>query len=160
MKNFFFLLLTILVFSIKVNANTGGVNALLLQGPSDYKLSILLDEQPIITFSDDDFVITTHMGVISIPSASVSKYSYYYEDDETRINNASQLGSALSFDGKHLSMKSLPLSTGVQVYNADGILVSSATTDSRGNVSLLVPQKQGAVYFVKASTLTFKISIP
>lgn len=160
MKKYFYLLLTIFVFSIKVNANTGGINALLLQGPSDYKLSILLDEQPIITFSDNDLVVTTHMGVISIPSASVTKYTYYYEDDETRINNASKYGSALSFDGKHLGMKNLPPSTGVQVYNTDGILVSSATTDSRGNVSLSVPEKKGAVYVVKTSTLTFKISKP
>jgi hypothetical protein len=48
----------------------------------------------------------------------------------------------------------------VQVYTVDGVLVASATTDNQGNVSLSVPERQGAVYVVKTSTLTFKVSKP
>ena len=139
-------------------AASDDINAMLLEGPSDYKLSILLDDQPVVTFSDDYFVITAHMATVSIPSRLVTRWTYVMDENATSINNANRFGSLLSFDGKHISLTNLEPSTAVQVYTADGALVASATTDSRGSVSLTVPERQGAVYLVKTSTVTFKVS--
>lgn len=141
-------------------AATDGINAMLLEGPSDYRLSILLDDQPVVTFSDDYLVVTAHMAVVSIPSHLVSKWKYVHDEEATSINNLSRFGSVLSFDGKHLSITHLAPSSTVQVYTADGALVASAKTDSRGSISLSIPERQGAVYLVKTSTITFKVSKP
>ncbi|MBR6141521.1 MAG: hypothetical protein IKQ37_07150 [Bacteroidaceae bacterium] len=157
-KQFFSLLL--LLSALTARAASDGINAMLLQGPSDYKFSILLDDQPVVTFSDDYLVVSTHMTVVSIPSHLVTKWTYVQDEEATGINNASRFGSLLSFDGKHIGMTNLAPSTAVQVYTADGALVTSGTTDSRGNVSLTVPERQGAVYVVKTSTVTFKVSKP
>ena len=141
-------------------AASDAVNAMLLQGPSDYKLTILLDDQPVVTFSGDYLVVTSHMSEVSIPSSLVTKWTYVQDNEATGINNAKRFGSLLSFDGRHLSMTNLPPSSAVLVYAADGALVASAKTDSRGSVSLSVPELQGAVYVVKTSTVTFKVSKP
>ena len=134
---------------------------MLLQGPSDFRLTILLDDQPVVTFSDDYLVVFTHMGAaVSIPSSLVSKWTYVKDEDATDIGKIARFGSLLSFDGKHIGMSSLAPSTAVQVYTADGALVASATADSRGSVSLSVPEHQGAVYVVKTSSVTFKVSKP
>lgn len=150
-----------LLLSALTAGASDGINAMLLQGPSDFKFTILLDDQPVVTFSDDYLVISTHMGAaVSVPSSIVSKWTYVRDEEATGINNVSKFGSLLSFDGKRIGMTNLTPSTAVQVYTADGALVASGKTDSRGCVSLSVPERQGAVYLVKTSTITFKISKP
>lgn len=150
----------LLLPAVTARAASDGVNAMLLQGPSDFKLTILLDEQPVIKFSDDDLVVTTHLGdAVSIPSSLVSKYTYV-KVEGTGITSAARFGSKLFFNGKHISMTNLTPSSAVQVYTVDGALVASATTDSRGNISLSLPDKSGAEYLVKTASVTFKISKP
>ena len=155
-----FISFVLLLFSLTAGASDG-INAMLLQGPSEFKFTILLDDQPVVTFSDDYLVISTYMGAsVSVPSSHVTKWTYVRDEKATGINNAAHFGSLLSFDGKRIGMTNLTPSTAVQVYTADGALVASGTTDSSGNVSLSVPERQGAVYLVKTSTITFKISKP
>lgn len=154
------LIIALTLFPLITKAASDNVNAMLLHVSSGQNWTILLDEQPVVTFSDDYLIVTTHMSVISIPSSLVTKFTYVHDDDVTRINNADQYGSVLSFDGKRLNVRNLAPSTGVQVYTVDGALVTSGTTDNRGNVSLLVPDKAGAVYMVKTSKVTFKIRKP
>ncbi|MBO7068540.1 MAG: hypothetical protein J6W52_07675 [Bacteroidaceae bacterium] len=151
-------LMTLLPFAS--SADTNGVNAMLLHVSSGQNWTIMLDEQPVLTFSDDHLVVSTHMSVVSFPSSLVTKFTYVREDDPTRINNAGQYGSVLSFSGNRISITNLTPSTGVQVYTVDGALVSSAITDSQGNVSLSVPEKAGNVYVIKTSTVTFKVRKP
>ena len=154
-----FSLLALLLSALTAEASDD-INAMLLQGPSNFRFTILLDDQPVVTFSDDYLVVTTHMSAVSIPSSFVTKYTYVKDEEATGINNASKYGSLISFDGKHISLTNLTPSTAVQVYTADGAIVASGKTDSRGNVSLSVPESKGAVYVVKTSTVTFKVSKP
>jgi hypothetical protein len=156
-KIIFSMAMLLSVFSVR--ANSDGVNAMLLEGPSD-KFTILLDDQPVVTFSDDHLVVTTHMAAVSIPSSLVKKWTYVNDEQATGIRNAVRFGSLLSFDGKHLGLSNLAPSSAVQVYTADGALVASATTDSRGSVALSLPERSGAVYLVKTSSVTFKVTKP
>lgn len=155
-----FLIVALTLFSLITRAASDGVNAMLLHVSSGQNWTIMLDERPVLTFSDDYLIVSTHMSIISIPSSLVTKYIYVREDDPTRINNAGQYGSVLSFSGSHISVTNLTPLTGVQVYTVDGALVASGTTDSKGNVSLSVPEKSGILYVVKTSTVTFKVSKP
>ena len=156
-----FISFVLLLFSLTAGATSDDINAMLLQGPSDFRFTILLDDQPVVTFSDDYLVINTYMGAaVSFPSSLVSKWTYVKDDEATRINNANRFGSTLSFDGKLLGMTHLAPSSVVQVYTADGALVSSAKADSQGNVSLSLPDLSGAIYLIKTSTVTFKVRKP
>lgn len=151
----------LLLFALTARAASDGVNAMLLEGPSDFRLTILLDDQPVVTFSDDYLVISTYMGAaVSIPSSHLTKWTYVNDEQATGIRNAARFGSLLSFDGKHLSLSNLAPSSAVQVYTADGALVATAKTDSRGSVALSLPERPGAVYLVKTSSVTFKVSKP
>jgi len=60
-KSFF--LLSLLLCVTAARAASDGINAMLLQGSSDFKFTILLDDQPVVSFSDDDLVISTHMSL-------------------------------------------------------------------------------------------------
>lgn len=156
-----FISFALLLFSLTAGAASDAINAMLLQGPSDYKCTILLDDQPVVTFSDDYIVVSTHMGAsVCFPSSHVTKWTYVKDDEATNISDASKFGSVLTFKGNQLNVTNLTPSTSVQVYTVDGALVSSAKTDSRGSVSLSMPEHQGTVYLVKTSTVTFKIRKP
>lgn len=156
-----FSLLALMLSVLSARAASDGINAMLLEGPSDFRFTILLDDQPVVSFCDDYLVISTYMGAaVSIPSSHLTKWTYVRDDEATGIKNASRFGSLLSFDGKHLSLSNLAPSSAVQVYTTDGALVATAQTDSRGSVSLSLPDRQGAVYLVKTSCVTFKITKP
>ena len=156
-------LLSLLALSLSIltAAASDEINAMLLEGSSDFRFTILLDDQPVVTFSDDHIVISTYMGAsVSFPSSLVTKWTYVRDEEATGITGAARFGSLLSFDGKHIGLTNLAPSSAVQVYTTDGVLVASGKTDSRGNVSLSVPENKGAVYVVKTSTVTFKVSKP
>lgn len=115
MRKLFFLFV-LLQPMLMARAASDGINAMLLQGPSDFRFTILLDDQPVVTFSDDYLVVTTHMGnAVSIPSNLVARWTYVKDENATRIGNASKFGSVLSFDGKYISMKNLAPASAVQV---------------------------------------------
>ena len=57
-----FSLLALMLSVLAARAASDGINAMLLEGPSDFRLTILLDDQPVVTFSDDYLVVTTYMG--------------------------------------------------------------------------------------------------
>jgi len=85
---------------------------MLLQGPSG-NFTVLLDERPVVTFSGDDFVVTTHMGALSLPASQVTKFTYVNDEQATGIGDAARFGSLLSFDGKQLRLSRLsPSSAG------------------------------------------------
>ena len=158
-KIIFSMAMLLSVFSVR--ANSDGVNAMLLQGPSDFRFTILLDDQPVVSFCDDYLVISTYMGAaVSIPSSHLTKWTYVNDEKATGIKDASRFGSLLSFDGKHLGLSNLAPSAHVLVYTADGALVATAKADSRGSVSLSLPERPGAVYLVKTSSVTFKVTKP
>ena len=67
----------LLLSALTARAASDGVNAMLLEGPSDFRFTILLDDQPVVTFSDDYLIVTTFMGdAVSIPSSHVTKWTY------------------------------------------------------------------------------------
>ena len=148
-----------LLLSMLTARAADGANAMLLQGPSG-NFTVLLDERPVVTFSGDDFVITTHMGALSLPASQVTKFTYVNDEQATGLGDAARFGSLLSFDGKQLRLSRLAPSSAVQVYAADGALLASAKADSRGSLSLSLPATAGAVYLVKTATVTFKIRKP
>lgn len=56
------------------NGNTS--QALIVHLTSGQQVEFLLDEQPVITFSDTQMLITTQMNVVAFPASDVRKFTY------------------------------------------------------------------------------------
>lgn len=160
MRKWCFLLAALLFETTTAHSAETVVNAVQLHGPSGFSLAILLDERPRLTFSSDYLDVTTHLTSVSIPASQVTGYKYVHIDDASGIGPVSQSGAAVSFDGSQFRAAGLAPFSAVQIYTTDGALVSAAAADSRGSVTLALPEKAGAVYLVKTSGVTLKITKP
>lgn len=149
----------LLLSSMAASASIDGVNALMIHGKSGEKVTILLDEKPVVRFEGDDLVVTTHMNVVNYASADVVKFTYVSVDPDD-VSNPSLLGAVFSFGKDFVRMEHLAPHVRVSIYTVDGKQVSSAMTDSHGSASLALPEPASSVYVVKTPSSTFKISRP
>lgn len=152
------LILTIIFLSFSIPLMAEGFNALIMHMKSGIQVTNILEEQPIITFQNDELVITTCMNTISYQQDEVLKFTYASVDP----NNISQINisrTMISMHGNTLSVNNTaPFST-VLVFAEDGAMVASAKADENGDMSLNISREKGVVYFIKTSEANFKISL-
>lgn len=149
----------LLLSSMAASASAGGINALMIHGKSGEKVTILLDEKPVVRFDGDGLVVSTHMNVVNYASADVVKFTYV-SVDPAGVGNPDILGAVFSFGKDFVRVENLAPHVRVAVYAVDGKLLSSAMTGSNGAASLKLPEPASSVYVVKTPSSTFKITRP
>lgn len=132
---------------------------MMLHLASGKQVVCLLDEMPIVTFSGDEVVLTTHMNEVSYQSADVLKFTYLYVDP-TGVNKINAPHSMFSFGENALAVTGAEPDTQIAVYTVDGVLVASAKTSKDGAATVNLPEQSGKVYVVKTSVANFKITKP
>ena len=101
------------------------INAINIHNKSGSLVTILLEEQPKITFEGNDVVLTTHMNVVNYPSAEIVKLTYLDVKDATGIDNFNSFGVVREFfecerscSGKQLvEIRVVCMSYGLCLYN-------------------------------------------
>lgn len=153
------ILLSFLMAVIALSSWAEDINAMMLHLASGKQVICLLDEKPIVTFSGDELVLTTHMNEVSYQSADVLKFTYLYVDP-AGISQAGVPQSMFSFSGNALSVTGAEPDSQIAVYSVDGTLVASTKTNKKGVASIVLPEQPGKVYVVKTSVANFKITKP
>lgn len=151
------LLLMLTICSLSIRAES--INALMLHLASGKQVVCMLEERPVVTFTNDEVVITTHMHEVRYQSSDVLKFTYV-NMEEDGIHSPQLDLELIRLDGNNLSLYGLASDSPVSVYTADGILVASVKADKRGIVSIVLPGQSGKVYVVKTSVANFKITKP
>lgn len=133
--------------------------ALMLHLASGKQVVCLLDERPVVTFTDVEVVLTTHMHEVRYQSVDVQKFTY--TNVEVDGINALPLDQGLvRMEGNTLCLDGFASDSEVSVYTADGIIVAESHTDGHGAASISLPGQSGKVYVVKTSIANFKITKP
>lgn len=153
------LLLSLLMATVALSSWAEDINAMMLHLASGKQVICLLDEKPIVTFSGDELVLTTHMNKVSYQSADVLKFTYLYVDP-AGINQVGVPQIMFSFCGNALSVTGAEPDSQISVYSVDGALVASTKTNKKGAASISLPEQSGKVYVVKTSVANFKITKP
>lgn len=142
-------------------ADSGTISALKIHCKSGDAVTILLGERPLVTFANNDLMLTTQTHVVCYPADEVLKFTYLDEDEViTGIGQAHQSGSVFSFVDENLQVKHLVPESAVSVYTVDGKLLVTAQTDAQGSATLALPEVAGGVYVVKTPSVTFKLRKP
>lgn len=153
------LLVSFLMAAIALSSWAEDSNAMMLHLASGKQVICMLDERPVVTFGDDELILSTHMNEVSYKSADVLKFTYLYVDP-SGVSPVSVPHCMFSFRGDALSVAGAEPNSQIAVYSADGTLVVSAKADKRGIVSIVLPGQSGKVYVVKTSVANFKITKP
>lgn len=156
MKQFYFkFLLSFFLSSFTLEAIANNINALKLWFTSGHDIIYKLDECPIVTFKNEELIITTPQNAISYKSNDVVKFTYTYIDPQS-INDVSN-ETIFSLSGNVLNVKNLiPLSS-ITIYTVDGNVLVTTKTNEDGQATLQIPEAFGKVLIVKTSTINFKI---
>ena len=67
--------LILMFVALYAHASRKSVDALLLHSKFG-NITIMLDEQPVITFGANELVVKTHMNVVRYPASEVLKFTY------------------------------------------------------------------------------------
>ena len=152
------LILFLFVVSVfKVSAENN--NALVLHMANGKLVTYLLDDLPIVTFEDDELVITTPNHVVSYQDGDVVKFTYSYVDP-SKVSQTTMSDTMFKFEGNVLCAYNLEPLSDVSVFSVDGALITSAKTGANGEITLSIPQQSGNVVVVKTSVANFKIMKP
>ena len=154
------IILFLLQITFIVHAYSININAIKIYDKSGTFVTILLDEQPKVTFDGNDVVLTTHMSVVNYPSTEIVKLTYLDLKNATGIDNFTSSGVVFSFNNEVVKIQNLASQTKVSLYTVEGILVVSGMTDAKGRVSLPIPKVTQEYMIVKTPSLTFKIRKP
>lgn len=156
MKRLFLTLLTILC---TLTSWAEDSYALLLHFATGKQVTFLLDSRPLVTFDGDDLVITTTRRTLRCPAGEVVKFSYP-AFDKASIDAVSADETRLSLTDEGIVATNLEPLSDVAVYTANGLLLATAKADIQGHSTVGFTVQQGAVYVVRTSVATFKISKP
>ena len=152
------LILFLFVVSVfKVSAENN--NALVLHMANGKLVTYLLDDLPIVTFEDDELVITTPNNVVSYQDGDVVKFTYPYVDP-SKVSQTTMSDTMFKFEGNVLCAYNLEPLSDVSVFSVDGALITSAKTGANGEITLSIPQQSGNVVVVKTSVANFKMMKP
>ena len=152
------LILFLFVVSVfKVSAENN--NALVLHMANGKLVTYLLDDLPIVTFEDDELVITTPNNVVSYQDGDVVKFTYSYVDP-SKVSQTTMSDTMFKFEGNVLRAYNLEPLSDVSVFSVDGALITSAKTGANGEITLSIPQQSGNVVVVKTSVANFKMMKP
>lgn len=150
--------LVLLFASLYAQASENRVDALLLHCKSG-NVTIMLEEQPVVTFVDNELVVKTHMNVVRYPASDVLKFTYV-NASSTHLKTLENENVQVAMDDNFICVSNLSPREKVLIYAVDGKLLASLMTDSYGNVRMKIPTKTNSVYLVKTLSLTFKIGKP
>ena len=154
------IILFLLQITFIVHAYSININAIKIYDKSGTFVTILLDEQPKVTFDGNDVVLTTHLSVVNYPSTEIVKLTYLDLKNATGIDNFTSSGVVFSFNNDVVKIKNLVSQTKVSLYTVEGVLVASGMTDAKGGISLPMPKGTQTCVIVKTPSLTFKIRKP
>lgn len=120
------------------------------------KIIYSLGEQPKTTFSSEGIVITTSTLSVTYPLSEIVKYTYEGIDESDIETIMGDEGFSMSQNGYNFLFSNLKENTVIQVFSANGILISSHINDGKQIEVSLVNQSNG-IYIIKAGDVTFKV---
>lgn len=148
-----FLLLLFAAFSLAMSADE--LNAIDFWMTTGNKVTFVLYERPLVTFQDNDLVITTPMREVRCASKDVTKFTYTSVDNSS-ISALKANSVSFRFEDYGIAVMNVePLSV-IDIYTTDGAHIATAKADHSGNAAVTFPSATGVTYIITTSVATFK----
>ncbi len=153
-KTVTYLFLLGLLFPVSLWAEN---NALLVWTKSGEKVSYLLSDRPVVSYSGDDLLLTTTEVSVAYPLGDLHKFTFD-ESSTTGIGDAIEdVSSSMEYRDNTLFFTSLNSGSMVWIYSTSGHLMDSGKADANGALTFSVSTYEKGMYILKTETLTYKI---
>ena len=114
---------------------------------------LLLSTNPVITFKDEDMVVTSDVSSFMIPIEMIE--SYGASNDVTAIRNITQ--EYPEYKNGSVVFSGLSRGSEVSIYKADGTLVFSQKADGSGCATVSIDNLPKGMYIVRTPNNSMKI---
>ena len=153
MNRFLLSLVFVTSFSVFVSAQ----NTITIHQKDGQKVSFGFAEKPVITYTDNDLVVTTTQTELQYPLTSVSKLTF--SDEETAVVTISDEKQipVLTLDNYVVDISGAKADASVKVYASDGKMMINVKTDAEGFVSFSIAELPEGIYIIKSEGITCKI---
>ena len=126
------------------------VNAVVVNMTNGTKTVFLLADEPVITYSGNNLILTTASKEVSVPVTSITNVTLENLTVPTKIE------SAITADG--ILFRELPAGSDVRVFTVDGKSVCKLTADSSGSVALDLSRLPKGVLIIQTPGGTIKVN--
>lgn len=150
-------ILFLLMFFASVSMSVSAQNTVIVHQKDGKTVSFGLPEKPVITYVDNEMVITTTKTVLQYPLASVSQLTF--SDDETSVAPVADEKQApvLELDNYVVRITGADAEASVTVVASDGKTLIRTKVNSDGTATFSVAELPEGIYIIKSENLTFKI---
>ena len=118
------------------------------------QISFAFEEKPVITFSDNNLVITTASITLEYGIADIQKF--FFSDSQTAVENV-KITPVLELDAYTVRIAGAKAGATVSLFGPDGKTLNSYKTDSEGSVSFSIAELPQGLYIISSDNLTCKI---
>ena len=135
------------------------VNAVAFWKTDGQKVTVLLDEQPKVTFTDEEMRVTTRTHEWAFPAGDVERFTYEWAAP-TKIDAPGLREVCFHLSDGRLLLSALPANSPVEVYALDGKKQLDATAGEAGDATADMRPLPAGLYVIKTAVGNFKIRKP
>ena len=152
MKRILFLL-TLFLAVLPVAAQ----NTLIVHQKDGQTFSFGFEEKPVVTFTDNELVVTSTMAEARFQLAEVVKFTF--DDEGTAVEGIKDDGrkAAISLDEYTVSLTGAKPEITVRLIASDGKVLQSYKTDRNGSVQFSIAELPEGTYIISSEGLNVKI---
>ena len=115
-------------------------------------------DEPLAFFSEGQIVFSANNGLQSLMLDVADFESFYFKTAEGGVTDAELQRVAFTLTPDAISAEHLAPNASVKVFNADGVLMLSATADADGTVTLSITNLAAGTYVLSAGNYSFKFT--
>lgn len=122
---------------------------------STSKISFLLEEDPVVTFENEQLVVNGN-ATTSYAISSVKNFHFSEFEETAAKEQLANMMSIFSIDEARLQVQNAKANEKITVVNMDGIAVASSSTDNEGSAVVTLPNQKG-IYVLTVGTKSIKV---
>lgn len=111
-------------------------------------------EQPKVTYSGTDLLLTTTKTKVEYPLANLQKFTF--GDMANGIGDVLINKAEMKLENGAIVVTNAKPSSVVSIYNASGMLAKSHVVDENGNAYISSSNLKEGIYIIKSDNVTFK----
>lgn len=134
-------------------------NTLTVHQTDGQKFSYGFDEKPVVTFADNNLVITTSKTVVEYVYSSIAMFTFDGNDGASAVKDVKNAVSkpGIKLDEYSVAISGAKAKAMVRLTAADGKLLQSYKADEEGSVTFSISELPVGTYLISSEGLSVKI---
>ena len=123
------------------------------------KVSYTLSDQPRVTFSKDELIISSNMTDVRYPITKMARITFENTTGIESVNSDSRSSAPFDFTGDFLMFYSEDNRIPVAIYSAEGKTIMTTIIEPQSNLAYSLRALSPGIYFIRIAKTTYKIAV-